>query len=104
MDDEAFRQLPDLTSGLDLVEDDLPRNLDYLDATSGRQTRSTDKAPRESMRSWETEHDEGDMAANSAFAAEVKGETIKVLVDGPVQLIDNYWDSLPVLQQGDAEE
>jgi autophagy-related protein 2 len=103
IDDEAFRQLPDLTAGLDLIDDDLPSNLDYLDATSGRRVKANERAPAESMRSWETEHDETASLEDSHFAAEVKGETIKILADGPVELIENYWDTLPVLKQGDED-
>ena len=104
MDDEAFRQLPDLTSGLDLVEDDLPNNLDYLDSTAARQVKGADAAHKEGMQSWETEHDEYAAPAESMFAAEVKGETVKILVDGPVELVEHYWETLPVLALGDNEE
>lgn len=104
MDDEAFRRLPDLISGLDLMEDDLPNNLDYLDSTAGRRVPAADASPQEGMQSWETEHDDTAAPADAHFAAEVKGETVKVLVDGPVDLIENYWDSLPTVRQGADDE
>jgi hypothetical protein len=50
------------------------------------------------MRAWQTEHDD------LTHAAEISGETIKVLVSGPVVLEDGYWDALPVLGNGDSEE
>lgn len=92
--------MPDITSGADLIDDDLPANLDYLDQTA----RSTGKTPTsnidagESLRSWFA----GD--ADVSFASEVNGETIKILYDDPFEVNKSYWEDLPVLSGGCADE
>lgn len=94
--------MPDLSAGLDLIEDDLPSNLDYLDSATGRQ-RPTE-GDVEGIRAWQTEHDVHSDSAAAKLASEINGETIKVLVDGPVVFEDGYWDSLPILSNGDTDE
>jgi autophagy-related protein 2 len=95
IEENAFRQIPDISSGADLIEDDLPTNLDYLDtATRPRQGISTDRSTGESLRSWQATHDDG--------TAEV-GETVKVLVED-FEMDENYWDNLPALEPGHHDE
>lgn len=95
IDEDAFRQIPDISSGADLIEDDLPTNLDYLDtATRPRQGVATDRSTGESLRSWQATHDDG--------SADV-GETIKILLDH-FETDENYWDNLPALEPGYGDE
>jgi autophagy-related protein 2 len=95
IEEDAFRQIPDISSGADLIEDDLPTNLDYLDtATRPRQGIATDRTTGESLRSWQATHDDG--------SADV-GETVKVLLQH-FEMDENYWDNLPDLEPGYGNE
>lgn len=95
IDEDAFRQIPDISSGADLIEDDLPTNLDYLDtATRPHQGIATDRSTGESLRSWQATHDDG--------SADV-GETIKILLEH-FEVDENYWDNLPALEPGYGDE
>ena len=95
IEEDAFRQIPDISSGADWIEDDLPTNLDYLDtATRPRQGIATDRTTGESLRSWQATHDDG--------SADV-GETVKVLMEH-FEVDENYWDNLPDLEPGYGNE
>jgi autophagy-related protein 2 len=84
--------LPDVISGADLIEDDLPTNLDYLD-----QTARTPGAG-EGLRSWQPAGEGlGDCAA------EMNGETVKILYDGYLDMEEGYWDKLPVVGNGPVD-
>jgi autophagy-related protein 2 len=97
IDEDTFRRLPDPISGMDLIEDDLPTNLDYLDAAS-RTKREAAGDGSEGLRAWQTEHDDLD----NNLASEINGETIKILVPGPISLQEDYWDTLPISETATA--
>jgi autophagy-related protein 2 len=99
IDENAFNQIPDIVSGADLIEDDLPTNLDYLDTANRPQQRlSTDRSTGETLRSWQTtdEHD--------TYEAEANGEMIRILWDDPIDMKRDYWDSMSVVNEGFADE
>ncbi|OCF39156.1 hypothetical protein I317_07055 [Kwoniella heveanensis CBS 569] len=91
IDEDAFNLVPDIASGADMIEDDLPTNLDYLDrATRVSDNRPThDRGTGESLRMWQTEDED-----------EIGGETIKILYKEPFLLDEDYWDTLPILNRG----
>jgi autophagy-related protein 2 len=94
IDEDAFKKvIPEMISGADLIEDDLPTNLDYLDTTTSRKSTSK-RVEGESLRSWQATSAEGE--------EEVGGETIKVLYEGELCLEENYWENLPVVTKGDS--
>ncbi len=86
--------------GADLIDDNLPTNLDYLDQTSRHPKKhlSTDPSTREGLRSWQADD------ADARFASEVNGETIKILYDVPFDMTEEYWENLPVVNSGYADE
>ncbi|WVW83423.1 hypothetical protein I302_105443 [Kwoniella bestiolae CBS 10118] len=96
IDEQAFNLIPDIVSGADMIEDDLPTNLDYLDRASRLASNqpTLDKATGESLRSWQTDDGEGELG----------GETIKILLNEGFDMDENYWDSLPVLNKGYDDE
>ncbi|GFZ46386.1 Autophagy-related protein 2 [Saitozyma sp. JCM 24511] len=99
VDEEAFKRIPDIVSGADMIEDDLPTNLDYLDAATRHLAAALtmDRSTGETLRTWQTEGDRGDL---DRFAGEVNGETIKILYNLPFDVEENYWDTLPVIRNG----
>lgn len=95
IEENAFNRIPDIASGADLIEDDLPTNLDYLDtATRPRHGVVTDRSAGETLHSWQATHDDGSAEA---------GETIKILLDH-FDVNEGYWDHLPALTTGFADE
>lgn len=89
LDEEAFRQLPEVGSAPDMISDDLPSNLDYLDESFGAAA---------GLRELDDEFDEfgvNDPASSSSARADQPGvissyggETIKIL--SPEGLRINY--------------
>jgi len=100
VDEDAFNRLPDVISGIDLIDDDLPTNLDYLDRSSRHSSKDikTDQATGESLRSWQADD------ADSRFASEVIGETVKILFEEPFVMEEDYWENLPDVNSGYADE
>lgn len=87
--------MPDIVSGADLIEDDLPTNLDYLDTTTRpRRSLSTDRSTGESLRSWQAASDEDVVEG---------GDTIKVLLDS-FDISQDYWENLPTMSAGYGDE
>nr|XP_019013281.1 uncharacterized protein I206_01346 [Kwoniella pini CBS 10737]OCF52062.1 hypothetical protein I206_01346 [Kwoniella pini CBS 10737] len=93
IDEQAFNLIPDIVSGseADMIDDDLPTNLDYLDRASRLSSRqlTSDRITGETLRAWQTDEDE-----------ELGSETIKILYDEKFDMDENYWDNLPVLREG----
>jgi autophagy-related protein 2 len=100
IDEDAFNRIPELISGADLIEDDLPTNLDYLDHATRHSEVNADRATGETLRSWQTT--EGDV--DSRLNSEVNGETIKVLYHEPFEMEEDYWDTLPPTSRGYSDE
>lgn len=86
---------------MDLIEDDLPTNLDYLDSTVRQKKQDFGDEPVEGLRSWQTEHDVDH--GSDHLAAEINGETIKILVQEALEMQEDYWDDVLPLD-GDISE
>lgn len=86
--------MPDIGAGADLIEDDLPTNLDYLDTTTRPHSVPTDRTTGESLRSWQATSEEG--------AAE-GGDSIKILLD-TFDVQEDYWESLSAAGAGYTDE
>lgn len=101
IDEDAFNRIPDMISGADLIEDDLPTNLDYLDHATRRVEVNKDRSTGETLRSWQATG-EGDFDAR--LNSEVNGETIKILYDQPFEMDEQYWDRLAPVSRGYLDE
>jgi autophagy-related protein 2 len=99
IDEYAFRAIPEVGTA-DLIDDDLPTNLDYLDESFGaaaglRELRDDDL----------DEFDVEEAATNrttpsldqqqTGIISRIGGETIKMLVPEGIHIVENYFDSLP---------
>jgi autophagy-related protein 2 len=94
VDLDAFGKAPDVISGADMIDDDLPTNLDYLDHAAGAKAPAIDRHTGESLRSWETPDDA------PHIQNDLGGGTIKVLMPEPFDEQPDYWNTLPVLKGG----
>ncbi|ORY21591.1 hypothetical protein BCR39DRAFT_553281 [Naematelia encephala] len=105
VDESAFTRVPEIISGADLIEDDLPTNLDYLDQATrhSNNAASVDRMTGETLRTWEATGDSFD-DANAKFTSEVNGETVKILIQEAFEVEEDYWDSLPVVNNGFVDD
>lgn len=91
VDLDAFNQAPEMASGVDMIDDDLPTNLDYLDHAAGPKPSAIDKQTGESLRSWETPDDSHEISSGR--------DTIRILDPEPFEEDEDYWNDLPEQQQ-----
>lgn len=105
IDEDIFRKIPEVGTAPDMVNDDLPSNLDYLDASFGtaaglRELRDDDLDefdPADAGRVTPTQS-----ALQLGVISNVGGETIKVF--RPFNIVENYFDTLqPDPSGGDSE-
>lgn len=92
VDMQAFTKAPDIISGADMIEDDLPTDLDYLDHAARQSKKSpyVDHHTGESLRSWEAPEED-------THITEHNGGTIRILMKEPFEEDPDYWNNLPVV-------
>jgi len=105
IEEDAFNQVPDLISGADLIEDDLPTNLDYLDQATRRTEVKADRYTGETLRTWQAT---GDDDHNINMHSEVNGDAIRILAedydDGGAESEADYWDNTSVTSRTSLDE
>ncbi|KAG6917968.1 hypothetical protein DXG01_017152 [Tephrocybe rancida] len=98
IDDLAFKKIPEVGPAPDMISDDLPTNLDYLDESFGaaaglRELRDDDldefTLDESQPESTETPTD------GTGVVSRVGGETIKILRPEGINVTENYFESLP---------
>lgn len=98
VDDLAFKRVPDVGPPPDMINDDLPTNMDYLDESFGaaaglRELRDEDLD--------DFDVDDDNIDASSAIpgapeiVSKVGGETIKMLRPEGLHTLEHYFDNLP---------
>jgi autophagy-related protein 2 len=94
LDDQAFRRLPEVGAAPDMINDDLPSNPDYLDASFG-----TAAGFRELRDDDLDEFDVDDIpisaASQTGVISNVGGETIRILSEEGIRFVENYFNKLP---------
>ena len=88
-----------MIAGADLIDDDLPANLDYLNQASRNTTQgfSASRATGESLGSWQVDD------ADDRLATEINGDTIRILMKDPFEMAENYWNSLSIVDDEFAD-
>jgi autophagy-related protein 2 len=99
VDEYAFKRIPEVGPAPDMINDDLPTNLDYLDESFGtaaglRELRDDD------LDDFNTEDDVPPLtpelgAHQTGVISRVGGETIKILRPEGIHIIEHYFDTLP---------
>jgi len=90
LDEEAFKTLPEVGAAPDMINDDLPSNLDYLDESFGA------AAGFREIR--DDEFDEEDIPTSNTDAEgvfSIGGETIRMLSDSGIKIVEHHFDNLP---------
>ena len=105
IDEDAFAlNLPEIVAQEpDMITDDLPTNLNYLDHASRQsfQGVQVDRSTGESLRTWQTEGD--DFVTIPSSNSDFHQETIKILYDGELDMPPDYWDSISVVNASYAD-
>ncbi|KAJ7285766.1 hypothetical protein C8J57DRAFT_1168465 [Mycena rebaudengoi] len=100
VDDLAFKRVPEVGPAPDMINDDLPTNMDYLDESFGA------AAGVQELRDDDLDDfDIGDSAGRDSvpvgrtqprgIVSKVGGETIKMLRPDGLRITENYFDTLP---------
>lgn len=105
IDEDIFRKVPEVGPAPDMVNDDLPSNLDYLDASFGtaaglRELRDDDLDEfdlEDAGRVTPTQS-----ALQLGVISNVGGETIKIL--SPFNIVENHFDTLLPDSSGGGSE
>ncbi|KAF9246321.1 hypothetical protein BU15DRAFT_70422 [Melanogaster broomeanus] len=103
LDEQAFKVLPEVGNTADMVHDDLPANLDYLDASFGtaaglRELRDDD------LEDFDTEEQSGrttPVAGETGIVSKVGGETVRILM--PFSFVDHYFDTISPDSAADSD-
>ena len=107
LDENAFRRLaPALSHDPDMVEDDLPTNTDYIDASYGSAAGVRDLTDEDL-----DAFDDGDLGGrrtptqgDRGVVSITGGETIKMLTQDGLNIIEGYYDNLPLNTDNLASE
>ena len=91
LDEDAFKTLPEVGAAPDMIIDDLPNNPDYLDESFG--------AAAGFREIEDDEFDEEDIPFSDTNAdgvvSNVGGETIRMLSDSGIKIVEHHFDNLP---------
>lgn len=100
LDEQAFRRIPDVGNAADMINDDLPTNLDYLDESFGsaaglRELRDDDLEDFDVQEDGRTTP----VAGETGVVSKVGGETIRIIK--PIRPVEHYYDTIPPENTGD---
>ncbi|KAF8636724.1 hypothetical protein AX17_003527 [Amanita inopinata Kibby_2008] len=96
----AFRRLPEIGPAPDMINDDLPTNLDYLDESFSAAAGLRELCD-EDLDDFNYDDDfEGGSGSSTGtnvtgVISRIGGETVKMMRSDNIQVVENYFDSLP---------
>ncbi|KAG5650892.1 hypothetical protein H0H81_010636 [Sphagnurus paluster] len=108
VDDLAFKKVPAVGPAPDMIFDDLPTNMDYLDESFGtaaglRELRDDDLDEFE-IEETSPEYSNTTTPDGIGIISRVGGETIKLLRSEGIHVTENFYDSLPPDTGGTSDE
>lgn len=98
IDESAFRKPPEIGLAADMIYDDLPTNLDYLDESFGAAAGLRELTDDDFDEFDTTEIDARNVSVTNSsigIISSVGGETIKLLDEEGINIIEDYYDTLP---------
>lgn len=95
--------MPEVGAAPDMINDDLPSNLDYLDASFGtaagfRELRDED------LDEFDVEDIPISGGSSAGVISSVGGETIRVSSEGGIHIVEHYFDTLPPDSADDSSQ
>ncbi|KDQ60992.1 hypothetical protein JAAARDRAFT_31991 [Jaapia argillacea MUCL 33604] len=94
VDEHAFRRLPEVGSAADMINDDLPTNLDYLDASFGAAAGFRELTD-EDLDEFDVKDVPETPSSVTGIISNVGGETIRMLHHEGINIVENFYDTLP---------
>jgi autophagy-related protein 2 len=100
IEDLAFKKMPEVGPAPDMINDDLPTNMDYLDESFGaaaglRELRDDDL---DEFKSEDVRYGRASPVATLdgiGIVSRIGGETIKILRPEGIQMKEGYFETLP---------
>lgn len=96
MDENAFRRrVPEVGAAPDMINDDLPTNLDYLDDAFST-TAGLRELPEDEFDEFEDNYvQSSDHIDNTGLVSRYGGETIRLLQQEGLHTVEHHFDTLP---------
>ncbi|KAF5373651.1 hypothetical protein D9758_000606 [Tetrapyrgos nigripes] len=107
IDDLAFKRVPEIGPAPDMIFDDLPTNMDYLDESFGAAAglREFVDDDLEDFPGEETEFaSRNEEAQSPGVISKYGGETIRMLRPEPINIIEHHFDNLPPVAENGTSE
>ncbi|KAF9464765.1 hypothetical protein BDZ94DRAFT_466688 [Collybia nuda] len=100
IEDLAFQRMPEIGPAPDMINDDLPTNMDYLDESFGaaaglRELRDDDLDEFDREDDGEGRAHLTTISGGIRIVSKVGGETIKIFRQEGIQVTEGYFDNLP---------
>ncbi|GBE82158.1 Autophagy-related protein [Sparassis crispa] len=96
LDEHAFRQLPEVGAAPDMISDDLPSNMDYLDESFGAAA-GLRELTDDDLDDFDADAHEPSAVASAdehGLITRYGGETIKMLHPEGMHIVQNYFDTM----------
>ncbi|KAJ4487878.1 hypothetical protein J3R30DRAFT_861953 [Lentinula aciculospora] len=107
VDNSAFKRVPEIGPAADMIYDDLPRNLDYLDESFGA-AGGLRELREEDLNDFEDDEEVFPMSSSDddlgGVVSRVGGETIRMLRPGGLEVVDNHFDNLPPITENSSTD
>ncbi|VDB83052.1 unnamed protein product [Peniophora sp. CBMAI 1063] len=98
VDEAAFRAAPEVGAAPDMIADDLPVNMDYLDESFGAAA-GLREMTEEDMDDFDTTHTPEIDAYDPTIISQVGGETIRLLEPEGLEIVENHFNTLPAITE-----
>ncbi|KAI0256805.1 hypothetical protein BJV78DRAFT_309729 [Lactifluus subvellereus] len=107
IDQHAFQSVPEVGAAPDMIHDDLPSNPDYLDvsfgAAAGLRELNDDDLDMDDASQSEPTGGTNPPAYSASVISNVGGETIKLLDPKGVQVVENFFNTLPAFVEASPQ-
>ena len=107
IDQHAFQSIPEVGAAPDMIHDDLPSNPDYLDvsfgAAAGLREINDDDLDMDDASQSEPTGGTNLPAYSASIISNVGGETVKLLDSKGVQVVENFFNTLPALVEASPQ-
>ena len=98
VDEAAFRRAPEVGAAPDMIGDDLPVNMDYLDESFGAAA-GLRELTEEDMDDFDATYTPVIDAYDPTIISQVGGETIRLLEPEGIEVVENHFNTLPAITE-----
>ncbi|KZV69486.1 hypothetical protein PENSPDRAFT_481043 [Peniophora sp. CONT] len=98
VDEAAFRTAPEVGAAPDMIADDLPVNMDYLDESFGAAA-GLRELTEDDMDEFDATYTPDIDANDPSIISRVGGETIRLLEPEGIDVVENHFNTLPAITE-----